>query len=140
MLLNTVNMRIRLIKVLHYTICFVVPQNDASYLPIIEQSTLHLGYYDQTKFMIIYNMTIDSAMSAGNVETFWTNRRDVNRMNFTFQSIFSPSTLNFPSRPSYIVQHAFGITEADVKVVVTKLNNERKSALGPRHLRFFLNL
>lgn len=128
-------MRIRLIRVIHFTICFVDPQNDDNYLPIIEQSTLHLGYFDQTKNMIIYNMTIDSAMSAGNVETFWTNRRDVNRMNFTFQSIFSPSTLNFPSRPSYIVQHAFGITEADVKVDVTKLNNESKSAFGTKTLK-----
>ncbi|XP_052682288.1 uncharacterized protein LOC128162907 [Crassostrea angulata] len=99
---------------------------DQDYYPSIEQSTLDLGYYHQVKEMLIYNMTIDSAMSPDNVETFWTNRRDANRMNFTFQSIFSPSTLNFPSRPNYIIQHAFGITKADVNVVVTKLNNEEK--------------
>lgn len=88
--------------------------------------------------MLIYNMTIDSAMSTDDVETFWTNRRDANRMNFTFQSIFSPSTLNFPSRPNYIIQHAFGITEADVNVVVTKLNNEGKFTIRAnikRHLK-----
>lgn len=71
-------------------------------------------------------MTIDSAMSTDDVETFWTNRRDANRMNFTFQSIFSPSALNFPSRPDYILQHAFGITKADVNVRVTNLNNGEK--------------
>lgn len=74
--------------------------------------------------MLIYNITIDSAMSTGNVETFWTNRRDANRMNFTIQSIFSPSALNFPSRPDYITQYAFGITKADVDVRVTNLNDE----------------
>nr|XP_034310671.1 uncharacterized protein LOC117684082 [Crassostrea gigas] len=76
--------------------------------------------------MSIYNMTIDSAMSTGNVERSWTNRRDANRMNFTFQSIFSPSIFNFPSRPNYITKYAFGITKADVNVVVTNLNKEVK--------------
>lgn len=106
--------------------CLNYPQNEADYLPTIEQSTLDLGYYHQAKGMLIYNMTIDSAMSAGDVETFWTNRRDANRMNFTFQSIFSPSTLNLPARPGYIIQYDLGITEADVKVVVTDLDNKQK--------------
>uniref|UniRef100_A0A8W8MD80 Receptor protein-tyrosine kinase n=1 Tax=Magallana gigas TaxID=29159 RepID=A0A8W8MD80_MAGGI len=107
------------------TYCTTVP-TDKAYYPSIEQSTLDLGYYHQVKGMLIYNMTIDSAMSPDDVETFWTNRRDANRMNFTLQSIFSPSALNFPSRPDYIVQHAFGITKADVNVRVTKFNNEEK--------------
>nr|XP_034310664.1 uncharacterized protein LOC117684080 isoform X3 [Crassostrea gigas] len=105
--------------------CLTFP-TDKAYYPSIEQSTLDLGYYHQVKGMLIYNMTIDSAMSPDDVETFWTNRRDANRMNFTLQSIFSPSALNFPSRPHYIVQHAFGITKADVNVRVTKFNNEEK--------------
>lgn len=96
---------------------------DQDYYPSIEQSTLDFGYYHQVKGMLIYNMTIDSAMSTGDVETFWTNRRDANRMNFTLQSIFSPSALNFPSRPDYSVQYAFGITKADVNIRVTNLNN-----------------
>ncbi|XP_065929746.1 uncharacterized protein [Magallana gigas] len=106
--------------------CLNYPQNEIDYLPIIEQSTLDLGYYHQAKAMLIYNMTIDSAMSPGNVETFWTNRRDANRMNFTFQSIFSPSTLNLPDKPGYIIQYDLGITEADVKVVVTNSENQQK--------------
>lgn len=77
----------------------------------------------------MYNITIDSAMSTNDVETFWTNRRDANRMNFTFQSIFSPSTLNLPDKPGYISKYDLGITEADVKVVVTNLENQRKFAL-----------
>uniref|UniRef100_A0A8W8M842 EGF-like domain-containing protein n=1 Tax=Magallana gigas TaxID=29159 RepID=A0A8W8M842_MAGGI len=107
------------------TYCTTVP-TDKAYYPSIEQSTMDLGYYHQVKGMLIYNMTIDSAMSTDDVETFWTNRRDANRMNFTFQSIFSPSALNFPSRPDYILQHAFGITKADVNVRVTNLNNGEK--------------
>lgn len=124
--IKTVNKLQRCFKI-YANLCkihsLLVP-TDQDYYPSIEQSTLDLGYYHQVKRMLIYNMTIDSAMSTGNVETFWTNRRDANRMNFTFQSIFSPSTLNFPSRPNYIAQHSFGITKADVNVVVTKLNNE----------------
>uniref|UniRef100_A0A8W8MBJ2 EGF-like domain-containing protein n=1 Tax=Magallana gigas TaxID=29159 RepID=A0A8W8MBJ2_MAGGI len=103
------------------TYCIEDP-TDKAYYPSIEQSTLHFGYYHQVRQMSMYNITIDSAMSTNDVETFWTNRRDANRMNFTFQSIFSPSTLNFPSRPDYIVQYAFGITKADVNVRVTNLN------------------
>ena len=71
-------------------------------------------------------MSIDSAMSKNDLETFWTNRRDVNRMNFTFQSIFSPRTFNLPDKPSYITQYALGITEADIRVVVTDYNNVGK--------------
>lgn len=83
-------------------------------------------------------MTIDSAMSTGNVERSWTNRRDANRMNFTFQSFFSPSIFNFPSRPNYITKYAFGITKADVNVVVTNLNKEGLYKTGTnieRHLK-----
>lgn len=101
------------------------PSDDA-YFPSIEQSTLDLGYYHQVKGMLIYNMTIDSAMSTNNKETFWTNRRDANRMNFTFQSIFSPSTLNLPARPGYIIQYDLGITKANISVVVTNLVNQEK--------------
>lgn len=106
-------------------IYFSVP-NDKAYDPSIEQSTFDLGYYHNVMNMLIYNMSIDSAMSKNDLETFWTNRRDVNRMNFTFQSIFSPRTFNLPTKPSYIIQYALGITEADIRVVVTDYNNVGK--------------
>lgn len=55
-----------------------------------------------------------------------------------FYSIFSPSTFNFPSRPNYITKYAFGITKADVNVVVTNSNNEGLYKTGTnieRHLK-----
>ena len=76
--------------------------------------------------MLIYNMTIDSAMSTNNVEIFWTNRRYGNKMNFTFQSIFSPSTLNLPDKPGYIPNFALGITQADISVTLTDFNGNSK--------------
>ena len=74
-------------------------------------------------------MTIDSAMSTNNVEIFWTNRRDGNKMNFTFQSIFSPSTLNFPDKPAYIYDFALGITEADISVTLTSYDGTSRYKL-----------
>lgn len=68
-------------------------------------------------------MIIDFVMSFGNVEMFWINCRDVNRMNFIFQFIFSFSILNFLDKFGYISKYDFGIIEVDVKVVVINLEN-----------------
>ncbi|XP_022305312.1 uncharacterized protein LOC111112206 isoform X3 [Crassostrea virginica] len=105
--------------------CLTFPNLD-DYFPTIEQSTFELGYFHPVKNMLMYNMTIDSAMSTNNVEIFWTNRRDGNKMNFTFQSIFSPSTLNFPDKPGYIPQFALGITKADIRVTLTSYDGTSK--------------
>ncbi|XP_062577424.1 uncharacterized protein LOC134239266, partial [Saccostrea cucullata] len=96
--------------------CLNFPSSPDHYYPAIEQSTIDFGYYSHTKNMLMFNMTIDSAMSEGNKEVFWTNRRDLNIMIFTFQSIFSSDTLNLPTRPGYVIQHEFGIVEADINV------------------------
>ncbi|XP_056008078.1 uncharacterized protein LOC125667473 isoform X3 [Ostrea edulis] len=105
--------------------CLIYPTDEA-YKPTIEQSTMELEYYHQVKQMVIYNMTIDSAMSPNNVETFWTNRRDANRIHFTFQSIFSSDTLFLPDKPSYIDQYDLGISEADIKARLTNLVGTEK--------------
>ena len=76
--------------------------------------------------MQIYNITKESVMSSNNLEIFWTNRRDGLTMNFSFQSIFSPSTLNLPAKPGYISKFALGITEADISVALIGLNGNRK--------------
>ncbi|XP_062608961.1 uncharacterized protein LOC134270731 [Saccostrea cucullata] len=76
--------------------------------------------------MLIFNMTIDSAMSDGNKEIFWTNREKLNIMNFTFQSISNFEILNLPTRPSYIIQHELGIVEADIIFIHTALNGREK--------------
>ena len=76
--------------------------------------------------MQIYNITKDSAMSSNNLEIFWTNRRDGLTINFSFQSIFSPSTLNLPAKPGYISKFALGITEADISVTLTDFDGNRK--------------
>lgn len=117
---------------------FPLVPTEKAYFPSIEQCSFWLGYFHQGKTMSIYNRTIDSAMSTSNVERSWTNRRDVNRMKFMFYSMFSPSTFNFPSRPNYITKYAFGITKADVNVVVTNSNNEGLYKIGTnieRHLK-----
>ena len=76
--------------------------------------------------MQTYNITIDSAMSTKNLKMFWTNCRDGTFMNFTFQSIFSPSTLNLPDKPGYVSNFALGITEADISVILTDFNGISK--------------
>nr|XP_022304679.1 uncharacterized protein LOC111111817 [Crassostrea virginica] len=106
--------------------CLTFP-NITDYFPTIEQSTFEVGYFHRVKYMQIYNITKDSAMSSNNLEIFWTNRRDGLTMNFSFQSIFSPSTLNLPAKPGYISKFALGITQADISVALTDFNGNQKS-------------
>ncbi|XP_022304673.1 uncharacterized protein LOC111111813 [Crassostrea virginica] len=107
--------------------CLTFP-NVTEYFPTIEQSTFELGYFQQVKYMQTYNITIDSAMSTKNLKMFWTNCRDGTFMNFTFQSIFSPSTLNLPDKPGYVSNFALGITEADISVILTDFNGIKKDS------------
>ncbi|XP_033762644.1 uncharacterized protein LOC117344105 [Pecten maximus] len=80
-----------------------------------------LEFYDKEKDDIIYSLTVVAPDNGTDTLEWWTNIGKFNRFDIAMEAFLDIGEL--PERPSYVLNHTFGIQSASISYTLTKDSN-----------------
>ncbi|KAK3603136.1 hypothetical protein CHS0354_042958 [Potamilus streckersoni] len=100
-------------------------------MPFVSLSRVTLAHVRRTDNTTKFSYSMDG--TSEEKDTFWSNQKDFNYLNFEFNSVYIAPQL--PYRPTYIIDAQLGIVEGRIVANVSKIPRS-----GKRHSTNFPNI